>query len=124
MAISKIDTYNFVDFVATAGAPTISDNDLRISQGEAVASPNYLMKNTGARLKIRVNLGTLSGLAIAVQGRMGPGDDFISATTTGSGGRLTVEPENVFPEMRIVLIRTDPGQGVYVQTGPFYIGEV
>jgi len=124
MAISKIDTYNFGDFVASAGAPSIAEDNIRISQGEAVVSPTYLMKNTGARLKIRVNLGTLSGLAIAIQGRMGPGDEFVSVTSTGSGGLLTVEPENVLPELRIVLIRTDAGQGTYVQTGPFYIGEV
>jgi len=124
MAISKVDTFDLGDFTAISGAPSLSEDEVRMTQGEAIASPTYQLKNTGGRFKARLALNTLSGLVLSVQGRLGPGDDFHVITSSGSGGRISVTPENVMPEMRIIMTKTTSGAVTYTQTGAVCLGEV
>lgn len=124
MAISKVDTCNIDDFSILSGSPIFGEDEIRMTQGDSVVGPVYQLKNTGGRFKIRVSLDSLSGIVISVQGRMGPADDFHSISVIGSGGRLTVSPENVMPEMRIVLTKNVAGTTTYTQTGAFCFGEV
>lgn len=124
MAISKVDTFDLGDFTAISGTPSISEDEIQMTQGDSAASPAYQLKNTGGRFKARVSLNTLSGLVVSVQGRLGPGDEFHLITSSVSAGRLSVTPENVMPEMRIVMTKTTSGAVTYVQTGAVCLGEV
>ena len=124
MAISKVDTFDLGAFTAISGTPIITEDEVRMSQNDAVVSPAYQLKNTGGRFKARVALNTLAGLVVSAQGRLGPGDDFHLITSSVSAGRLSVTPENVMPEMRIVITKTTVGSVTYSQTGAVCLGEV